>query len=104
MPLPGSLPDMKALSATYIELQKLYKAKSSQDIAALKLHLAKVLAEAKLPDGAISDQEIESFAKHAAYLHLVRGKSIRESLNSPAQEAIGESTAPLCSIANEGGG
>jgi amyloid beta precursor protein binding protein 1 len=32
LPLPGSLPDMKAQSADYIALQNIYKAKAREDV------------------------------------------------------------------------
>lgn len=90
LPLPGSLPDFKSTSSTYVEVQKIYKQKALRDLAALKQHLAAVLKEAGLPSSAIGDEEIESFAKHAGYLKLVRGKSLRASAERPAKDLLGE--------------
>lgn len=65
LPLPGSLPDFKATSSTYADLQCLYKDKAKKDVETLKACLAAVLVKAKKPKNPVSDSEIESFAKHA---------------------------------------
>lgn len=40
--LQGSIPDMTALTATYLELQRLYRDKAEQDLAALEAHVCQV--------------------------------------------------------------
>lgn len=65
LPLPGSLPDFKATSATYVALQRLYKDKARRDVAALRVCLGQVLQEAGLPGDAVPSGEIEAFAKNA---------------------------------------
>jgi amyloid beta precursor protein binding protein 1 len=90
LPLPGALPDMKSLSATYVELQRIYRAKAMEDISTLKRYLAETLEQVGLPTDAISIEEIESFAKHASYLRLIRGRQLRDIIEHPRSEAVGE--------------
>lgn len=90
MPLPGSLPDFKSVSATYVQVQRLYKSKSQKDLEGLKGHLAAVLAEVGVTE-AIGDAEVESFAKHAGYLKLVRGRKLSpfdETASAAAKETL----------------
>lgn len=94
LPLPGSLPDFKASSSTYVEVQRLFKQKAQRDLEGLKGHLAAVLASVDLPSAAIADSEVESFAKHAGYVKLIRGRSLRERYGSPAKEVASESPRP----------
>ncbi|PWN23590.1 hypothetical protein BCV69DRAFT_279520 [Microstroma glucosiphilum] len=88
LPLAGSLPDFKATSSGYVEIQRLYKEKARKDLSGLKGHLRAVLEEVGLPASAIGDEEVESFAKHAGFLKFVKGKSFKESLEQPARETI----------------
>ncbi|PWN37308.1 uncharacterized protein FA14DRAFT_159419 [Meira miltonrushii] len=88
LPLPGSLPDMKAQSSTYVELQKLYKTKASEDVQQLQQHLEEILNQVGLPSNAISQDEIESFAKHTSYLKLIRGRPLNDRLEKPDANAI----------------
>ncbi|CAO1636143.1 unnamed protein product [Sympodiomycopsis kandeliae] len=85
LPLPGSLPDFKASSSTYVEVQKLFRQKAQRDLEGLKGHLVKVLESVGLPPVAIADSEVESFAKHAGYVKLIRGRSLRERHADPAK-------------------
>lgn len=88
LPVSGSLPDFKSLSSTYVQLQQLYRSKFARDVATLQAHLDKVLSSVNLPHNAISQDEIESFAKHAAYVKLIRSRPMRERLSNPDREAI----------------
>lgn len=88
LPLPGSLPDMKAQSSTYVELQKLYKTKATQDVQQLQRYLEDILEQVGLPSNAISQDEIESFAKHTAYLKLIRGRPLSDRVEKPDVNAI----------------
>ena len=38
----GSIPDMTALTATYLELQRLYRNKAEQDLAGMESHVRQV--------------------------------------------------------------
>ena len=89
LPLPGSLPDMKSLSATYVELQGLFREKAAKDVDTFRGYLTTVLEEAQLPADAISTAEIESFTKNASYLKLIRGRRLRDMIESPKSATIG---------------
>lgn len=67
LPLPGSIPDMKAQSEVYIRLQNVYKAKARKDVAEVE-RLVKFH-----PQGCEVDvQEIEAYCKNAAFVKLIR--------------------------------
>ncbi|KAF7903594.1 uncharacterized protein EAF01_006643 [Botrytis porri] len=68
LPLPGSVPDMKAQSSTYVQLQNIYKAKARQDVQEI---LETVRAHAR--GNEIKTEEVEVFCKNAAFIKLVRG-------------------------------
>ena len=70
LPLPGSLPDMKAKSGVYVQLQNLYKSKARQDCS-------EILETVRMhPNGAAIDKaEVERFCKNAAFVKLIRGVS-----------------------------
>jgi hypothetical protein len=89
LPLPGSLPDMKALSATYVQLQLLYRRKAAEDLATFKRLLEGILQSVSLPVDIISSEEIESFAKNASYLKVVRGRRLADLTESHGT-AIGD--------------
>jgi NEDD8-activating enzyme E1 regulatory subunit len=59
LPLPGSVPDMKAQSTAYVQLQNIYKV------------LETVRSHPKGKD--IDSAEVESFCKNAAFIKLIRG-------------------------------
>ncbi|BGP43074.1 hypothetical protein JCM10449v2_007089 [Rhodotorula kratochvilovae] len=77
LPLSGALPDMKASSAGYVSLQTLYKAQARSDLALVRQLLAETLDAAGLPRGSVGEEETETFVKHAAWLKVVRGRSLR---------------------------
>lgn len=90
LPLSGALPDMKATSSAYVTLQKLYKQKAREDLDLVKQLLRETLATVgavSSNDGGgggsvggidIREEEIESFVKHAAWLKVIRGRSLRQ--------------------------
>ncbi|EGS21524.1 nedd8-activating enzyme E1 regulatory subunit-like protein [Thermochaetoides thermophila DSM 1495] len=66
LPLPGKLPDMKAQSKVYVQLQNLYKEKARKDAAEV---LETVRA---MPGGQdIDPAEVELFCKNAAFVRLI---------------------------------
>lgn len=76
LPLPGSLPDMKAQSADYIALQNIYKTKARKDVEEV---LETVRAtEAKLGSRAtsVTEKEVEVFCKNAAHIKVIHGRDI----------------------------
>ncbi|KAN0060147.1 hypothetical protein ACQY0O_008121 [Thecaphora frezii] len=85
LPLSGSLPDMKATSDIYVRLQSCYRAKAASDLAEFAKILEAVAAQAGVA-GAIGQDEVEAFVKHAGYLKLIRGRSERQRFESPNAE------------------
>ncbi|GAA5984582.1 hypothetical protein JCM10908_003410 [Rhodotorula pacifica] len=84
LPLSGALPDMKATSSSYVTLQKLYKQKAREDLDLVKQLLGETLAQAGIDDANVTvrDEEVESFVKHAAWLKVVRGRSLRQEVEA----------------------
>jgi amyloid beta precursor protein binding protein 1 len=81
LPLPGSVPDMKAQSTVYVHLQNIYKAKARQDAAEV---LRSVRAHPSGKD--IPVAEVELFCKNAAFIKLIHGTSSASSLLEVASE------------------
>lgn len=73
LPLPGSVPDMKARSADYIQLQNVYKSRARQDLAEV-LATVRSLEKQFGRTVAIDEKEVEAFCKNAAHIKLVRGR------------------------------
>ncbi|BGP02964.1 NEDD8-activating enzyme E1 regulatory subunit [Rhodotorula toruloides ATCC 204091] len=84
LPLPGALPDMKASSSGYVTLQTLYKGKAREDLALVKQLVGETLDRVGVERSRIADEEVETFVKHAAWLKVVRGRSLREEENDCA--------------------
>ncbi|KAI9847064.1 MAG: hypothetical protein M1837_003182 [Sclerophora amabilis] len=76
LPLPGSVPDMKAQSADYILLQNTYKSKARQDFAEV-LQTVRATEEQLGRSTAIEDKDIEAYCKGAGFVKLIRGKPIQ---------------------------
>ena len=77
LPLPGSLPDMKATSTSYIRLQNIYKSKARADVAELTATVrATEKRLSRSPEKAIPSGEIEAFAKNASYIKILHGQSL----------------------------
>jgi amyloid beta precursor protein binding protein 1 len=85
LPLPGSLPDMKAQSADYISLQDLYKAKARRDVEEVTSTVRQLESQLERQIPPIPDRDIEAFCKNAAHIKLVHGRQIPQiSSNSDA--------------------
>lgn len=71
LPLPGNVPDMKAQSKVYIQLQNIYKTKARQDAA----EVLKIVEQT--PGGKnVDPTEVERFCKNAAFVKLINTGSI----------------------------
>ncbi|KAK4245472.1 hypothetical protein C7999DRAFT_43002 [Corynascus novoguineensis] len=66
LPLPGKLPDMKAQSKVYIQLQNIYKAKARKDAAEI-LQIVQATPGGEHVDPA----EVDLFCKNAAFVKLI---------------------------------
>jgi amyloid beta precursor protein binding protein 1 len=94
LPLPGSLPDMKAQSADYIWLQNMYKAKAREDLAEVEQTVRAIEEKLHLPPGRVPSREIEVFCKNASHIKVIRGTRLpllqqsRENIDSSSLSAI----------------
>lgn len=70
LPLPGKLPDMKAQSKVYIQLQNIYKAKARKDAAEI-LQIVRATPGGEHVDPA----EVDLFCKNAAFVKLINATS-----------------------------
>lgn len=73
LPVPGAVPDMKARSADYIQLQNVYKSKARKDLAEV-LESVRFLERNANRSTAIEEKDVEAFCKNAAHIKLVRGR------------------------------
>ncbi|EAW06738.1 NEDD8-activating enzyme E1 regulatory subunit [Aspergillus clavatus NRRL 1] len=76
LPLPGSLPDMKAQSADYVSLQNIYKSKARQDVEEVIATVRRLEAQLGPRLAAIPEKEIEIFCKNAAHIKVIHGRDI----------------------------
>ncbi|GAA96288.1 uncharacterized protein L969DRAFT_91735 [Mixia osmundae IAM 14324] len=83
LPLTGTLPDMKATSAGYVALQRIYKRKAQHDLEAVTVELHKIMQLLDRDTNSIPEDQISSFVKHAAYLKVLRGRSMRDDWERP---------------------
>ncbi|KKA28315.1 hypothetical protein TD95_003020 [Thielaviopsis punctulata] len=70
LPLTGSIPDMKAESNVYIELQGIYKRKAKADVDEVH-EIAKSLKNGEC----VSEEEVAIFCKNASFSKLIRVNS-----------------------------
>ncbi|KAG6118013.1 hypothetical protein E4U14_007327 [Claviceps sp. LM454 group G7] len=83
LPLPGGLPDMKALSKVYLELQYIYKSKAKQDIDEV------VETVRSVPGGSgIARDDVELFCKNARFVKLLRGPHYGTSMRQIIQTEL----------------
>ncbi|KAI8872772.1 hypothetical protein GQ42DRAFT_59857 [Ramicandelaber brevisporus] len=75
LPLSGQVPDMKADTKRYVELQAIYRNKAKEDIAAITKRVHALLAERNLPSSYVSDEEIATFCKNAYSACVLRTSS-----------------------------
>lgn len=76
LPLPGSLPDMKAQSADYIALQNIYKGKAQQDTEEVMGIVRHMETELGRRDNPVPHRDIEIFCKNSAHVKVIRGREI----------------------------
>ncbi|KAF2009918.1 NEDD8-activating enzyme E1 regulatory subunit [Aaosphaeria arxii CBS 175.79] len=73
LPVPGSVPDMKARSADYVQLQNVYKSKARKDFAEV-LESVRFVERTANRSTQIEEKDVEAFCKNAAHIKLVRGR------------------------------
>lgn len=71
LPLPGNVPDMKAQSNVYIQLQNLYKSKAREDVE-------EVLQTVQQAPGGkdVDPEEVKLFCKNAAFVKLINAGTV----------------------------
>jgi amyloid beta precursor protein binding protein 1 len=97
LPLPGNVPDMKAQSKIYVQLQNIYKTKARQDAAEV-LQTVQATEDGRDVDPA----EVELFCKNAAFVKLINAtkgdSSIVGSSDNRLKAVVGKSQSlPLAS-------
>lgn len=88
LPLPGSLPDMKARSADYVALQNIYKRKARQDLEEVLATVRETEAKLGPRPSLIDEREVEVFCKNASHVKLIRGRSIPRIGSNAPQETL----------------
>ncbi|CAB4038160.1 NEDD8-activating enzyme E1 regulatory subunit [Paramuricea clavata] len=78
LPLRGSIPDMTADSKRFIELQNCYHEKALEDVQNISEKLHAILASVGKKTNFIEDDEIRLFCKNAAFLRVIRCRSLEE--------------------------
>uniref|UniRef100_A0A673YBR6 NEDD8-activating enzyme E1 regulatory subunit n=1 Tax=Salmo trutta TaxID=8032 RepID=A0A673YBR6_SALTR len=78
LPVRGSIPDMIADSEKFINLQNVYREKAMQDASVVSKHVESLLQSVGKPSESISEQDIKLFCKNAAFLRVVRCRSLAE--------------------------
>ncbi|KAK5657722.1 hypothetical protein OQA88_2794 [Cercophora sp. LCS_1] len=94
LPLRGNVPDMKAQSKIYIQLQNIYKAKARQDAAEVL-----ATAQAIVPDRQFEPAEVELFCKNAPFVKLINATRGGNSASVSRADRLRDVTAQ--EIAND---
>ncbi|KAH0844321.1 hypothetical protein AYO21_00795 [Fonsecaea monophora] len=81
LPLPGTLPDMKATSADYVKLQTIYKSKARADVAEVTRLVREIEASLSRTTAQVPDSEIEAFCKNASHVRVLTNQN-KEALPS----------------------
>lgn len=64
----GSIPDMTATTELYLRVQKLYRDRAEQDVAAVAAHVGRLLQGLQRDPNSISGASIRNFVKNARNL------------------------------------
>jgi amyloid beta precursor protein binding protein 1 len=88
LPLPGSLPDMKAQSADYVSLQNIYKSKARADVEEVLATVRQLESQLNRPMAPIPDRDVEVFCKNAAHIKVVRGRAIPQINSNSDPETL----------------
>ncbi|KAJ2767501.1 hypothetical protein IWQ56_003306, partial [Coemansia nantahalensis] len=83
LPHSGTIPDMKADTASFVALQRIYKQKADQDKAELVGQLHAVLHDAGLPANHVPAAQIDTFCKNAGRLRLLRTTPLHADPSAP---------------------
>ncbi|KAI8801063.1 hypothetical protein BJ742DRAFT_839107 [Cladochytrium replicatum] len=89
LPLAGPVPDMKADTTSFVNLQTVYRSKALADAAAVRSRVQSLLQTLQKPSDSISSEEIDRFCKNSQYLTLIRYRNLAEEYIKPATNDIG---------------
>ncbi|XP_058829901.1 nedd8-activating enzyme E1 regulatory subunit [Topomyia yanbarensis] len=78
LPLPGVLPDMTADTASYINLQNVYRSQAVHDAEIVYRRTRQLLKELNKPNDLISEKDVRLFCREAANIAIVRGTKIAD--------------------------
>ncbi|XP_056134447.1 NEDD8-activating enzyme E1 regulatory subunit [Lampris incognitus] len=78
LPVRGTIPDMIADSQKFINLQNVYREKALQDASAVTKHVECLLQSVGKPPENIPEKDIKLFCKNAAFLRVVRCRSLAD--------------------------
>jgi len=78
LPLSGVLPDMKSTTASYIALQRVYRAKAMDDLAEVSRAVDVALAQLGRPSSSISAEERALFCANAYHVCVDRYTSLAD--------------------------
>ncbi|KAG5363017.1 NEDD8-activating enzyme E1 regulatory subunit [Yarrowia sp. B02] len=68
-PLSGTIPDFKAYTKDYVDIQRVYKDKANKDLSRFKEIVATKVVE-------VPEAVVEEFCKNSRFIHLARGTSL----------------------------
>ncbi|XP_041048459.1 NEDD8-activating enzyme E1 regulatory subunit isoform X1 [Carcharodon carcharias] len=82
LPVRGTIPDMIADSTRFIRLQNVYREKAKEDASVISDYVTEILESIGRPPETISEKDIWLFCRNAAFLRLVRCRSLAEEFNA----------------------
>lgn len=107
LPLRGTIPDMTADSERYVQLQNIYREQANRDVALVTNHVQNLLqsigrdepltiqkntrspaSSPGKPQDHITDDDIKTFCKNAAFLRIVRCHSLSSEYEPTTFRAI----------------
>lgn len=88
LPISAALPDMKASTKDYVQLQNLYKDKANQDLEVYVGCLKQTLQSVGLDEEAIEQEEIHNFVKNCHWVQCIDGRSMRDEYHSDVQKSL----------------
>uniref|UniRef100_A0A336LIK4 NEDD8-activating enzyme E1 regulatory subunit n=1 Tax=Culicoides sonorensis TaxID=179676 RepID=A0A336LIK4_CULSO len=78
LPLPGVIPDMTADTASYINLQNIYRAQALHDADIVYRRTQQLLKELDKPSDTITEKDVKLFCREAANLAVIRGTKVSD--------------------------
>jgi NEDD8-activating enzyme E1 regulatory subunit len=78
LPLPGVIPDMTADTASFINLQNVYRAKALDDMEIVYRRAQQLLHEIGKSSDVITEKDVKLFCREAANITVIRGTKISD--------------------------